>query len=144
MQIMTTYLDMCTEIELIKDQIQIVKREINYWFGIDLDTNEGVPLSGKGADKFGVMASLHQAEKKIESFQLLTKRLTQLEREKGKMDELMDKFEGLDYKIAYKRIVESKTHQEVADELGYSHQYIKERWLKIKTYKEHTENLVKL
>ncbi|MBU8568862.1 hypothetical protein KM914_21080 [Virgibacillus pantothenticus] len=55
----------------------------------------------------------------------------------------MEQFQGLDYKIAYKRIVESKTNQEIADDLGYSHQYIKERWLKIKTYTEHTEPIAK-
>ncbi|MBU8661736.1 hypothetical protein KM912_16100 [Virgibacillus pantothenticus] len=59
------------------------------------------------------------------------------------MDMLMEQFQGLDYKIAYKRIVESKTNQEIADDLGYSHQYIKERWLKIKTYTEHTEPIAK-
>ncbi|WP_077704988.1 hypothetical protein [Virgibacillus dokdonensis] len=143
MQIMKSYADMLIEIEIIEDQIELVTKELKYWFGIDLDKEKGIPLGGSGSHKFGAQASLIQADKKIKTYHKLTEQLKELKFAKVRMDMLMEQFKGLDYKIAYKRIVESKTHQEIADDLGYSHQYIKERWLKIKTYTEHTEPIVK-
>ncbi len=52
--------------------------------------------------------------------------------------ESIEQLEGLDYKIAYYRIVEGLTHKEIANELGYTEQYIRERWSKLKTYKQPT------
>lgn len=40
--------------------------------------------------------------------------------------EKLGQLEGLEYKIAYKRFVEGKSLNEIAEELGYSHDYMKE------------------
>lgn len=143
MQIMKNYSDLVTEIELVKDQIEFTKEEVRYWLGVDLDDGKGVPLAGAGDHKFGINAALIQSDKKIASYQGLRDRLKELEYAKVRMDILLEKFEGLEYKIAYKRIVEFKTHQEIADELGYSHQYIRELWSRIRTNTQHTDLLKK-
>jgi hypothetical protein len=132
MEIMHNYSDLLTEIEVIKEQIDLTERELNYWYGIDLQKQKGIPLSGWGGMKYGTMTALHQGEKKMTSLSKLQERLEQLEEIKQRIETLLNKFEGLEYQIAYKRIVEHKTHQEIADELGYSHQYIKEKWAKRK------------
>ncbi|GGJ86059.1 hypothetical protein GCM10007063_05710 [Lentibacillus kapialis] len=143
MQIMKSYSDLIIEIELVKDQVEFTKREIEYWTGVDMDKEQGIPLDSKGTHKYGLNASLYQTDKKINSYHQLKDRLKHLEYAKVRMDILMEKLSGIDYKIAYKRIVEHKTHQEIADELMYTHQYIREKWARIKTYTQHTENIAK-
>ena len=46
------------------------------------------------------------------------------------------------YKIAYKRIVESKTHREIAEDLNFSEQYIRKRWMDIKRVNKHTTDTI--
>jgi DNA-directed RNA polymerase specialized sigma subunit len=138
MLIMESYADLRTEIALLKEQISLVEKEINYWLGIDLTDEKGIPLSGKGSQKFGANATLIQADKKLQTYQKLKARLKELEYAKVRMDILLEQLEGLDYKIAYYRIVEGLTHKEIANELGYTEQYIRERWSKLKTYKQPT------
>jgi len=142
MLIMETYSDIQTEIELLKEQIELTEKELNYWFGIDLQDERGIPLSGVGSHKFGANTSLIQADKKVNSYQKLNARLKELEYAKVRMDMLMERLVGLDYKIAYLRIVKSLTHKGIAKELKYSEQYIKERWSRIKTYEQPTHNEV--
>ena len=42
------------------------------------------------------------------------------------MKEKIKKLEGIDYKVVYLRDIEGKSLVEIADELGYSYDYIKE------------------
>ncbi|MBU8568861.1 hypothetical protein KM914_21075 [Virgibacillus pantothenticus] len=67
MQIMRSYADMLVEIEIIEDQIELVTKELKYWFGIDLNKERGIPLGGSGSYKFGAETSLIQADKKIKT-----------------------------------------------------------------------------
>lgn len=128
MQIMHSYSDILSEINVIKTQLEITNSEIEYWY-----------LDGVGANKFGANASLIQIEKLVQSRNKLFNRLEILDYSKSKVEKLMERFEGLEYKIAYKRIVECKTHEEIAGELGYSHQYIRKCWMKMKSNKEATD-----
>ncbi|WP_373894450.1 hypothetical protein [Virgibacillus sp. CBA3643] len=141
MEIMHNYSDLLTEIELTKEQIDYTEKELEYWFGIDLKEGKGIPFDGVGGYKFGINAALEQTDKKVTSLSRLQKRLKELEYTRVRTEMLLEKFEGLEYKIAYHRIVNNMTHQEIADELRYSHQYIKERWARLKTYKEPTETV---
>ncbi|MCT1577549.1 hypothetical protein M3E13_11535 [Oceanobacillus kimchii] len=130
MQIMHSYSDILSEIEVIKAQLSIINSEIEYWY-----------LDGEGANKFGANASLIQIEKHIHSRNKLFNRLEFLEQSKIKVEGLMQRFKGIEYKIAYKRIVECKTHKDIANELGYTEQYIRKRWMKMKSNKEATDRL---
>jgi DNA-directed RNA polymerase specialized sigma subunit len=139
MLIMQSYADLRTEIALLKEQITLVEKELNYWLGIDLTDEKGIPLGGTGSHKFGTNTSIIQADKKLHTYQKLKTRLKELEYAKVRMDILLEQLEGLEYKIAYYRIVEGLTHKEIANKLGYTEQYIRERWSKIKTYKYPTQ-----
>jgi len=116
------------EMEVIKEELEITNSGIEHWY-----------FGGNGAEKYGANASLIQTERLVNSRNKLFDRLETLERAKSRIQSVMERFEGIEYEIAYKRIVECKTHQEIADELGYSHQYIREKWARMKTNKEHTD-----
>lgn len=129
-EIMQAYSDLLIEIEVLKEQIDLTEKELEYW-----------SLDGEGGKKFGANTSLKQIDKKEKSLTKLRKRLKELEYTKVRIDMLLEKLVGLDYKIAYKRIVEHKTHKEIASELGYTEQYIREKWASAKTYKQPTHAL---
>ena len=130
MQIMHSYSDILSEIEVIKAQLEITNSEIEYWY-----------LDGGGANKFGVNASFIQVEKLVKSRNKLFDRLETLERARTRVENLMERFDGTEYKIAYMRIVECMTHKEIADELGYEEQTIRKRWSRMKSHKEATDRL---
>lgn len=121
MVIFENYADLIADIETTKDQLKVVEHEIEYW-----------EFGGEGGHLFGANASLNQLEKKNKAKNKLIDRLDYLERNRRRIDMLLQRFTGLDYKIAYLRICENMTHKEIAEELDYSHQYIKERWAKMK------------
>jgi len=130
MQIMHSYSDILSEIEVIKTQLEITNSEIEYWY-----------LSGDGAHKFGANASLIQVGKLVESRNKLFNRLETLERARTRTEKLMERFEGVEYKIAYMRIVECRTHKEIADELGYEEQTIRKRWSRMKCHEMATDRM---
>src|SRR5690625_993791 len=137
---MKSYSDLLIEIELIKEQIDLTEKELKYWYGIDKD-GKGIPLGGKGSYKYGANTSVVQAEKKLKSLKHLNKRLKELEYAKVRQNIFLEKLEGLEYRIAYHRIVNNMTHKEIAKELGYSHDYIREVWRKVKTHKHPTDSI---
>ena len=127
MELMKNYSDLLTEIELTKDQLKYTKYEFKWWSGIDMDTGEGIPLNGIGSHKHGTETAMIQIDKKQKAVNKLEKRLNDLETYKKHMDDHINSFKGLEYQIAYKKHVEFKTLQEIADDLGYSLVYIKKK-----------------
>lgn len=141
MQLITNYSDLLTKIELIKEQIKLNELELAYWFGVKPD-GTGIPLGGKGSFLYGANTSLMQADKKIDAINSLREQLEFYEKAKSRMDVLINNLEGLDYKIAYLKIAKSMTHKEIAQELDYSEQYIRRRWMELKSNKDATDGLV--
>lgn len=137
---MKSYSDLLTEIEIVKDQIELTESELEFWYGINQDGN-GIPLGGKGSHKYGANTSVIQAKKKQKSLDKLNKRLKGLEYAKVRQDMLLEKFEGLEYKIAYLRIVENKSHKEIAVELNFTEQYIRRKWMESKSNIHATDTL---
>lgn len=124
MELMKNYSDLLTEIECIKLQIKLTKNEYEYWSGIKMNDpdKDGTPLLTKKHHK--TSTQLNQIEKKRKALNKLYDRLEYHEQYKERMDNLMKQFNGLEYKIAYKRYVEYKTLREIADELDYSLSHI--------------------
>ncbi|CDQ22587.1 hypothetical protein [Halobacillus karajensis] len=142
MELMKNYSDLLTEIECIKQEIRLTEREFEYWSGIRMHDKEsdGIPLGTMKHHK--VSTQLTQIEKKRIALNRLNERLEYHEKYKERMDKLMQQFNGLEYKVAYKKWVEMKKLKEIAEELGYSEQYIKEISAKLsKTYKKPTDLL---
>jgi hypothetical protein len=129
----TTYNELCLEIELLKEQIKLNENQLEYWFGIKMNKRfDGIPFGSYGVHRFGANTGLIQAEKTIFSLNKLNERLEELEQAKNRIEELLKKFERLEYKIAYKRYVEGKTLKEIAAELKISYIYARELMSKIK------------
>lgn len=113
-------------------EIQILKRsqapsgykEINY---------DGMPKGNMTRLPFDrVVERIELLERKIEAVVEVTKgRKEVMERIKAKLEEL----EGIDKQVVYMRDVEGMKLQDIADELGYSHQYIKEISARLKPTK---------
>lgn len=109
-----SYNDLCREIEWFKGQIEILKVERQEWWKRGVMPNK---VKFKNAieniDRVGV--SLDTYEKALEI----------REEQKSRLDNIINGFEGLEYKIAYRKYVKNMTLQEIADELGYSHDRIR-------------------
>src|SRR5699024_4973812 len=116
-QIMHTYSDLVLVNALVNDKVDYTDTVSMYCLYVEVDKESGIPLMGSGDHEFGLNAALIQSEKKLTSYHNLNERLKELEYARVRMDILLEQFDGLDYKVAYKRIVEFKTHQEIADEL---------------------------
>lgn len=121
MIIFENYADLITEIEATKDQLKIIELELEYW-----------SFGGEGGHTFGANAALNQLEKKNKVKNKLIDRLEFLERNRKRIDMLLNRFEGIDYKIAYLRICENMTHKEIASELDYSEEHIRRKWSQLK------------
>ncbi len=127
MLLISTYQDLLREIEIYENRLDDLYREdyalrrIEY-NRIDLD----VYVERK--HKLNNEAAIIQAilDDKRETQRQILEKLKQLE--------------GLEYKIAYKRFIEGKTLNEIAGELGYSYQYMKE--VSAKTYQEPTDRRI--
>lgn len=65
------------------------------------------------------------------SIQELNQRVEQLEKEREEIIELINKFSGLNQKILKLKYVEGLTLESIADETGYSYQYIKNKHAEI-------------
>jgi DNA-directed RNA polymerase specialized sigma subunit len=106
--------------DIIQEQITLAEKEVKYWYSAGT-----IPLSSYGAFKYGANTALEQSERKIKALNRLKKRFDQMEQSKKRMDEAISRFQGLEYKIAYRRYVLGKQLNEIADELGYTYEHIR-------------------
>ena len=118
------------ELELF--QIRRCKSELKRWSS---DTFKGGDLA-KNAD---AVTSLSNTERIQTEIHIHKERLAVINQEIDELDSIINKFTGLDNKIAYLRIVKGHSLNEIANELGYSYEYIKNRSMNIsKAIKEVT------
>lgn len=112
MLLISTYQDLLREIEIYENRLEDLYREdyalrrIEY-NRIDLDVY--VERKHKLNNEAAILQSIIEDKKETQR-QILEK---------------INKLEGLEYKIVYKRFIEGKTLNEIADELGYSYGYIR-------------------
>jgi hypothetical protein len=127
LEIFKSYNDLCLEIEVLKEQIQLTQNSLEYWFGVKLNNpySSGIPFGSNGVYRFGVNTGLIQAEKTIGALNKQNERLEQLENAKKRVEELLNQFKGLEYQIARMKYVEGKSLKEIAEELDYTYEYIR-------------------
>lgn len=84
-------------------------------------------------------------DKALEQYDAVVLRIreasVELERRKttrNQIDRLLKQFQGLEMQVAYKRDIERKPLRVIADETGYSHDWIKKISSKIRKVKEGT------
>lgn len=114
------------EIEILKEQIKLAENNLTFWFG------KGIPFGSYGSHKFGINTALKQTDDSIDTINKLKEHLEHLEENKRKIDNRLKEFKGLEYQVAYKRYVEGKQLNEIADELNKSYEHIRRVHAKLK------------
>lgn len=142
----TTYNDLCNEIEIlalradgIKQEMEHVKRHMDTPPRAKLVANYSGMPGGSGVVSFdrlcGQYLTLQTSLTDVDDVLSLKKELRQ------RMEVRMDDFKGLEYKVVVMRDVQHKPLTEIADELGYSYDWIRKISSKIK--KSYTVNVQK-
>ena len=102
------------EIEILEDELKNTEREIEQWW--------------VGGRLFATVR-LDQAAERVQKLKdkqiVLSEELQHKTISKEKFEERLSQMDGIAYKVFFGRYVEGKLLTEIADDLGYSYQYIK-------------------
>lgn len=121
MIIMESYADILKVIDIIKAEIEALQLDLDYWLG----KNSRHPLFSKGSSKYGLDVASQRVDFIYDRMGKLEERLTTYQEIEKEIRENVEKLEGLPYKIAKLRFIDGMTYQEIADKLGYNHDYIR-------------------
>lgn len=109
------YNDLIREIDILEYQMEtcLAERENwNFWGG---RLSRSVPLD----------IAAERMDKLAERIEWLTERLERKKGIKAKLEKKLSELESIEYKVAFMRIVEGMTLEEIAEELNYSIGWIK-------------------
>lgn len=115
------YNDLCLEIDVIEEQIKLAEAEREQWW-IGGRLFNSVPMDN-AAERFDKLTD------KIERMDVLVKKKKEV---KSNIEKLMNQYEEKSRKIAYMRFVQGKSLKEIANELNYSYDYVRELFSKMK------------
>lgn len=128
------YMDLIGEIEVLEIQIESALQERENWHFMN-------------PNRLGRTLPLDEAalrmDKLSERIEWLTERLESKKNLRLRVEEKLNQFEGIEFKVAYLRVVENKSLEEIAEELGYSIDWIKRVSAKVTVHLEYTDTLVK-
>ncbi|WP_108669539.1 hypothetical protein [Peribacillus acanthi] len=128
------YNDLLLDIEILQEQIEMADKERMQWY-IGGRLFNTVPMDN-------AIARFDKLSDKIEKMQetLLIKIAA-----RNRIVEQLEQYAGLEYKVFYMRFVQCKSLKEIAEELQYSYDYIKEVSSRIgkTTHHEPTDILIK-
>ena len=127
-------MDLIGEIEVLEIQIESALQERENWHFMN-------------PNRLGRTLPLDEAalrmDKLSERIEWLTERLESKKNLRLRVEEKLNQFEGIEFKVAYLRVVENKSLEEIAEELGYSIDWIKRVSAKVTVHLEYTDTLVK-
>ncbi|WP_337983434.1 sigma factor-like helix-turn-helix DNA-binding protein [Lysinibacillus sp. C5.1] len=133
MEIMKNYADLLRIIDILKAEIEMLEVDKEYWLG----KNEQLPFASIGAEKYGLDIASQRTDRLNDRIVSLETKLDHYQAIEKEIRENVEKLEGLEYKIAKLRFIDGMTYQEIADELGYTHDHI--RRVASKSKKKETE-----
>ncbi|MBA8772111.1 sigma factor-like helix-turn-helix DNA-binding protein [Staphylococcus coagulans] len=108
------------EIESLKLRKDICNDEIDNWGAVDSNV-------GRLGKKHDFLSRIKQTDNVIEELNVINDRLETLQNRQNKIIEVIDKFEGLEHKILRLRFIDGYKIADIAEELGYSEQYIRNK-----------------
>lgn len=117
-EVLKTYHDLCQEIEFFDTVLKETQREWainrNLMFRNPTPSHNGgfVPMPMERVAEN--MDKIMERHNKVESMLNAKKKL------KKQVEDAISDFEGIDYKVAYKRFIEGKKLEVIAEELNYS------------------------
>lgn len=118
---MRNYADLLRIIDIVKAEIEMLEVDKEYWLG----KCANLPFFSIGAEKYGLDIASQRTDRlndRIASLEIKLEHYQAIEKE---IRENVEKLEGLEYKIAKLRFIDGMTYQEIADELGYTHDHIR-------------------
>lgn len=124
------YMDLTNEIELLEYQIQESLNERNDWY-----------FTGRLGSKYRLDVASEKLDKLAERIEWLVERLERKKEIKKRIEGKLKELEGIEYKVAYMRVVESKQLEEIAQELNFSVDWIKKVSAKVTRHLEYTDLL---
>ena len=114
------YHDLILDIEILREQIDMYEAEKASWWG----------------GRLGKLVSIDKAAERVDSINdkldILHEDLQRKTFARERIESSLQKYKSIEHKVFYKRYVEGKTLQQIADETNFSYQYIKEVSSKIK------------
>lgn len=120
---MSAYHDICNEAEILELRLKDLERQ--------LKLARSVCFSGKMPSDFSVPCFI-PLDKALEQYDAVKEKLLSCEQELTvkrellrEMDKRINRFRGIEYRVAYMRDIEKKSLYSIADELGYSYQHIR-------------------
>ena len=123
--VLTSYKSICQEIEyfeiLLMDAEYEYKRNRHTLIGGPTAKSIHLPIDRQVDGLYNTLTKHTEIEDILKKKHELKKRA----------EKALEKFEGIEYKVAYKRYVEGKTLEEIADELHYSLSGIKKISMRI-------------
>ncbi|MBN6887010.1 DNA-directed RNA polymerase specialized sigma24 family protein [Cytobacillus horneckiae] len=131
------YNDLCLEIEVLKEQLQLAESEREQWW-VGGRLFASVPMDN-AAERFDKLTDKIEHMEKILEAKVTTKE---------KIESLMNGYEELPRKIAYLRYVHGRSLKDIAADLNYSYDYVREVMSKMKkslqepTHNEPTDILI--
>jgi len=133
MDTIKSYKDLCEEIEIWKWRVKAYKAEIK---ALKKLAKVYGPSDVKGIDysqpkvqntnQIGFEEFLERLYKLEHHIYIHEEAIKNMEKCRKNMEERIKKLEGIDQKVVYMRDIEGKTLVQIAEELGYSYDYIKE------------------
>ncbi|CEG23138.1 hypothetical protein BN1080_02082 [Planococcus massiliensis] len=128
------YEDLIMEIEVLELQIESAIQERENWHFMNKHR------IGKHLPLDEVLIRMDTLAERIE---WLTERIEDKKKLRRNIQEKLNGFEGLEYKVAYLRIVQGKRLEDIAEELGYSVDWIKKVSATVTKHLESTDIVYK-
>lgn len=121
MLIMESYADILKVIEIIKAEIEALQLDLNYWLG----KHDRHLVFSEGTRKYGLDVATKRVDFLYDRMEKVEARLKAYQEIEKEIRENVEKLDGLEYKIAKLRFIDGMTYQEIADQLGYTHDHIR-------------------
>ncbi|MED4699630.1 sigma factor-like helix-turn-helix DNA-binding protein [Lysinibacillus capsici] len=121
MLIMESYADILKVIEIIKAEIEALQLDLDYWLG----KHDRHLVFSEGARKYGLDVATKRVDFLYDRMEKVEARLKAYQEIEKEIRENVEKLDGLEYKIAKHRFIDGMTYQEIADQLGYTHDHIR-------------------
>lgn len=124
------YADLVAEIDLLEYQIETCLNERKDW-----------NVGGRLFHTVRLDLSLERTDKLSERIEWLAERLDDKKKVRKHIEHKLSELESLEYKVAYMRIVERRTLEQIAEELDYSVDWIKKVSARVTRHLEDTDLL---
>ena len=130
MDSINNYKDLCREIEVLELRIESIESEIKQIKKLMIQGPKDITGIDYSREPSGSIVHIpldrliDRLERLEETIGMLMDALEQKKQYKGKMEDILSKFDGIHHKVMYLRLVEGLTVEQVAEKLEYTERQI--------------------